>query len=140
MSFVTYYNFWLKCYINLFNCDYIVADGKRGSNVLAVAILDFGNFIFKNIKKIKDFIYSFFIVTTILSSWELTSQSSLLLFDMPKIPTISEGMVVLNDFELGFCWITFDFTSNNFIPPFLLFFVNIFVNILYIIYPQKIKI
>lgn len=140
MSFVTYFNIWLKCYINLFNCYYIVADGKRSSNVLANAIVSYDIFVLKNIKKIKDFVYSFFTVTTILSSCEFTSQESLLLFDSSKIPAISEGMVVLNDFDFGFCCITFDVTLNNFIPPFLLFFVNIFVNILYIIYPQKNKI
>jgi len=38
MSFVTYCNIWLKCYIKLFNVFYIVAGVKRGSNVLANAI------------------------------------------------------------------------------------------------------
>lgn len=104
------------------------------SNVLAKAINVYTILILKNIKKIKDCVYSFFMVTTILSLLELTSHNNLLLFVSSNIPTISEGMVVLNDFDFGFCCITFDFTSNNFIPPCLSFVINIFVNILYIIY------
>ena len=130
MTYVTYCNIWLKCYITF--CD-IVADGKRGSNALAIA-LDIFYIVFENIKKIKEVVYSFFMVTTISSFWELTSQDNLLLLVSSKIPTISEGMVVLNDFDFGFCCITLDFTSNNFIPPFLYFVINIFDNILYIIY------
>lgn len=54
MYFVTYIVIWLKCYIN-FLC--IVADGKRSSNVLAIAL----NFFYKSIKKIniKNKLYSF---------------------------------------------------------------------------------
>ncbi len=137
MSFVTYVIFWLKCYINFL---YIVAGEKRGSNVLANAIDNFYNAIFeKNIKKIISF-YSFFKVTMISSFWDCTSQANLSVFFNSNIPTISEGMVVLNDFDLGFCCITLDLTSNNFIPPYLLFFINIFDNILYIIYLYIFKI
>ena len=131
MSFVTYCNIWLKCYIN-FLC--IVADGKRGSNVLANAIVDFGYLILENIKKAKGLVYSFFRVTMISSLCVLTSHNSLFVFVNSSMPTISEGIVVLNDLDFGFCWITLDFTSNNFIPPYLSFVINIFVNILYIIY------
>ncbi len=48
MNFVTYCNIWLKCYITF--CD-IVADGKRGSNVLARAIDKLWLIIFKKLKK-----------------------------------------------------------------------------------------
>ena len=131
MSFVTYVNIWLKCYITFCN---IVADGKRGFNVLANAIDNLYKVILvKNIKKIGK-IYSFFKVTTISSFLDCTSQANLSVFFRSNIPTISEGMVALNDFDHGFCCITLDLTSNNFIPPYLLFFINIFINILYIIY------
>ena len=133
MSFVTYNNIRLKCYIKVYAPYCIVRDVIGCSPILARAI-DIFYIISENIKKIKEFIYSFFMVTIISSLWELTSHDNLLLLDSSKIPTISEGMVVLNDFDFGFCWITFDFTSNNFIPPFLSFVINIFVNILYIIY------
>lgn len=48
MNFVTYCNIWLKCHITF--CD-IVADGKRGSNVLARAIDKLWLIIFKKLKK-----------------------------------------------------------------------------------------
>ena len=102
-----------------------------GSPILARAIDNF--YRVSNLLK-KICVYSFFMVTTISSFCEFTSQDNLLLSVNSSIPTISDGMVVLNDFEFGFCCMTFDFTSNNFIPPFLSFVINIFVNILYIIY------
>ena len=134
MQFVTYCNIWLKCYLKLFNYFMIVADGKRSSNVLVNTIGNFYKLIFeKNIKELKNF-YSFFKVTIISLFWDWTSQDNLSVFCNSSIPTISEGMVVLNDLDRGFCCITLDLTSNNFIPPYILFFINIFDNILYIIY------
>lgn len=135
MNFVTYNNIRLKCYINVSKCHldifYMAPHEVVGSPILAKAIDIFYNVSLK-LKKIC--VYSFFMVTTISSFWELTSQDNLLLSVSSSIPTISEGMVVRNDFEFGFCCMTFDFTSNNFIPPCLSFVINIFVNILYIIY------
>ena len=127
MSAVTYHNIWLKCYITF--CD-IVAGEKRGSNVLAKAI---GNLWLINGKKYIKF-YSFFICTVISLLSVFTAQINLSSLLNSKIFAISLGMVVRRLFELGFCWIIFDFTSNNFIPPFMLFVINIFVKILYIFY------
>ena len=130
MNVVTYCNIYLKCYITF--CD-IVADGKRGSNVLANAI-NFLYTVFKNIKKIKDDIYYSFLwmVTTSSSSSADTIHVSLSFSDRFSVFTISPGIVVLKDFECDACRFAVDSTSNNFIPPYLLFFVYIFVNILYI--------
>ena len=128
MNLVTYNNIRLKCYINFF-C--MAPHEVVGSPMLARAIANFYT-IRTKLKKIC--VYSFFMVTTISSFCELTSQDNLLLSVSSSIPTISDGIVVLNDFEFGFCCMTFDFTSNNFIPPCLSFVINIFVNILYIIY------
>lgn len=125
MNFVTYCNIWLKCYITF--CD-IVADGKRGSNVLAKAIDKLWLTLGEKLKNI----YSFFTFTVISLLSECTSQDNLLSLLNSKIPTISLGIVVRRLFEFGFCCIILDFTSNNFIPPILSFFVNIFVYILYI--------
>ena len=128
MNSVTYNNIRLKCYIKFF-C--MAPHEVAGSPILARAI----NFFYRVSNRLKKIcVYSFFMVTTILSFCELTSQDNLLLSVSSSIPTISDGMVVLNDFEFGFCCMTFDFTSNNFIPPCLSFVINIFVNILYIIY------
>ena len=57
MTVVTYCNIWLKCYINLFDCFYIVADGKRGSNVLANAIDKLYLFLI-DLKKFEDYLCS----------------------------------------------------------------------------------
>lgn len=129
MYFVTYVNIWLKCYITF--CD-IVADGKRGSNVLANAIAKFNLFLI-NKKNIKNRFYCFlFTVTLSSSSSAETIQTSLSFADKFSAFAISPGIVVLKDFECGACRFAVDSTSNNFIPPYLLFFINIFVNILYI--------
>lgn len=130
MISVTNSYIWLKCYLSFYK---IVADGMRSSKVLARAIRNEYLFL---IKKLNENVYSFFKFTTMLLSSALTSQHNRSSLVNSKIPTISEGIVVRNDFERGFCCITFDLTSNNFIPPFLLFFINIFDNILYIFYPQ----
>ena len=128
MNFVTYNNIRLKCYLNFV---LMAPHEVAGSPILARAI----NFFYCVSNKIKKIcVYSFFMVTIISSLCELTSHAILLLSVNSSIPTISEGIVVLNDFEFGFCCMTFDFTSNNFTPPCLSFVINIFVNILYIIY------
>ena len=128
MNLVTYNTIRLICYIKFF-C--MAPHEVAGSPILARAI-DFFYRVLKQLKKIC--VYSFFMVTIISSFWELTSQDNLLVSVNSSIPTISDGIVVLNDLEFGFCCMTFDFTSNNFIPPCLSFVINIFVNILYIIY------
>ena len=133
MISVTISYIWLKCYLNFYK---IVAEGMRSSKVLARAI---GNEYLFLIKKLNENVYSFFKFTIMLLSSALTSQHNRSSLVNSKIPTISEGIVVRSDFERGFCWITFDLTSNNFIPPFMLFFINIFDNILYIFYPQLIQ-
>ena len=131
MSSVTYCNIWLKCYITF--CD-IVADGKRCSNVLARAI-NFLYTVFENIKKIKNRCYSFFLMVTTSSFSSADTIHFILSFtDRSNVFTISPGIVVLSDLECDACRFAVDSTSNNFIPPFLLFFVYIFVNILYIFY------
>lgn len=129
MTYVTYCNIWLKCYINFL---YIVADEKRSSNVLAIA-LDFFYVIFDNIKKIEGNCYSFFLMVTTSSSSSADTTHLILSFtDRFSAFTISPGIVVLSDFECDACRFAVDSTSNNFIPPCLLFLVYIFVNILYI--------
>lgn len=130
MISVTNNYIWLKCYLNLFK---IVADGMRSSNVLAGAIRNQYSFFKKNLN---ENVYSFLMLMMMLLSSAFTSQDNLSSLVNSNIPTISDGIVVRNDFERGFCCITFDLTSNNFIPPFMLFFINIFDNILYIFYPQ----
>ena len=130
MISVTNNYIWLKCYLNLFK---IVADGMRSSNVLARAIRNQYSFFKKNLN---ENVYSFLMLMMMLLSSAFTSQDNLSSLVNSNIPTISDGIVVRNDFERGYCCITFDLTSNNFIPPFMLFFINIFDNILYIFYPQ----
>lgn len=133
MTYVTYCNIWLKCYITF--CD-IVADGKRGFNVLARA-LDIFLTVFENIKKIERNCYSFFLMVTTSSSSSAETTHCILSFtDKFNVFTISPGIVVLNDLECDACRFAVDSTSNNFIPPFLLFLVYIFVNILYICCPH----
>lgn len=130
MNSVTNYYIWLKCYLNLFK---LVADGMRSYNVLAIALNDFYKVSKKNIIET---VYPFLMLIIMSLSSADTSHFSWSSVVNSKIPAISEGIVVLNDFERGFCCITLDFTSNNFIHSFLSFVINIFVNILYIFYPQ----
>ena len=127
MKFVANYNIWLKCYIIF--C-YIVADGKRRLQYLARAINNLNLFLEKNIVAT----YSFLISTIISPSSVFTTHTILSSLCSSSIPTISAGIVVLNDFEFGFCKIIFDLTSNNFIHSLLSFFINIFDNELYIFY------
>ena len=130
MISVTNKYIWLKCYLNF---NKIVADGmrsfKRVSDSFSILISIFQ-------KKLNENVYSFLMLMMILLSSALTVQDNLSSLVNSKIPTISDGIVVRNDLERGFCCMTFDLTSNNFIPPFLLFFINIFDNILYIFYPH----
>lgn len=141
MISVTINNLWLKCYLNIcimhnraFTNFHIVADKMRSLNIIAIALN--GKYFFFE-KKLNENVYSFLMLMIMLLSSALTSQVNLSSLVNSKIPAISEGIVVRNDFERGFCCITFDLTSNNFIPPFLLFFINIYDNILYIFYPQN---
>ena len=133
MNLVTINNIWLKCYLNF---NKIVADGMRSTNELVVALNDFYFVLEKNNKRN----YSFFRVILISLLLVFTSQTSLSSSVNSRMPAISEGIVVLNDFDFGFCSMTLDFTSNNFIPPCLSFVINIFDNILYIFYPQLNKV
>lgn len=128
MNSVTNKYIWFKCYLNLFK---LVADGMRGLQSFSECFKCLLLFLFKKI--IKNY-NSFLTVIDSSLSTVVTSQDNLSLSESSSIPTICEGMVVLNDFDFGFCNITLDFTSNNFITPFLLFFINIFDNILYIFY------
>lgn len=134
MISVTNNYIWLKCYLNLFK---IVADGMRSLNALALAINHLCSFFKKNIKNINKKIQSFLLtlITNSSSSAKIV-QRSLSFSDSSNAFTISEGIVVLKDLECDACKFAVDSTSNNFIPPFMLFFINIFVNILYICYPQ----
>ena len=129
MNSVTNKYIWFKCYLNLFK---LVAGGMRGLQSISDSFKCLLLFFVK--KLINDGYYCFLIFTEISLLSVVTSQVNLSLSSSSRIPTISEGMVVLNDLDLGFCNITLDFTSNNFITPFMLFFINIFDNILYIFY------
>lgn len=130
---VTISNIWLKCYLNFYK---IVADRMRGSQQLAIALNGVYLVLVKNIK-----IYSSFLRVIVGSLFSTpTIQTNLSLSVISMMPAISDGIVVLNDFDFGFCLIIFDVTSNNFILSFLSFVVNIFVNILYIFYPHSLEI
>ena len=128
MNSVTNKYIWFKCYLTLSK---IVADVMRGFKLVSDS---FDGLLMFFVKKLKDDDYCFLTDTNISLFSVVTSQDNLSLSDSSNIPTISDGMVVRNDLDFGFCNITFEFTSNNFISPFLLFFINIFVNILYIFY------
>ena len=130
MNSVTNINLWLKCYLKFYK---IVADKMRGYTVLALAINHLFLFSEKNIKKVYCFLLT--VQTNSLSSTD-TVQTSFSLSDNFKACTISTGTVVRKDFECEVCKFTVDSNSNNFIHSFLLFFTNIFVNILYICCPQ----
>ena len=130
MIVVTINNIWLKCYLKF----YKIVPAKMGgsNNVLAIALNGKYYFFEKNIKNQFCFLIDIF---GSLSS-TLTTQTNFSSSESSMIPAISEGMVVLNDFDFGFCRMILDVTSNNFILSFLSFVINIFVKILYIFYPQ----
>ena len=100
----------------------------RSFKALATALNDFYKTYFE--KNIKNRVYNFLFTlhTNSLFSTD-TVQQSLSLSSRFKAWTISTGTVVRNDFECEVCKFTVDSNSNNFITPFLLFFVNIFNNI-----------
>lgn len=123
MIVVTIINIWLKCYLKFYK---IVADIMRSSNRLAVALNGYHSYFEKNIKN-----YCFFATLIFMSlSSTNTCQRILSLSDKFRALTISTGIVVLNDLECEVCKFAVDSNSNNFIPPFMYFLVNIFDNIL----------
>ncbi len=132
MFAVTTCYLWLKCYLNFYK---IVADKMRSYNILAIAINYICCFLEKNIIIIS---YSFLetLITNSSSSAKIVQQI-LSFSDKFKALTTSVGIVVLKDFEWDACKFAVDSTSNNFIPPFMYFLINIFVNILYICYPHN---
>lgn len=131
MNSVTINNIWLKCYLKFYK---IVADIMRSSYALALAINYKYHFLEKKYKKIN---HSFLetLMTNSSSSAKIVQQI-LSFSDRFNALTTSVGIVVLKDFEWDACKFAVDSTSNNFIPPFMYFLINIFVNILYICYPQ----
>lgn len=126
MNSVTNKYIWFKCYLNLFK---LVADRMRGLLVLAMLLNKFNAF-FEFKKIIKNNYYFLLTVQTNSLSTTDTFHKSLSLSPKCNAWTISTGTVVRNDFECAVCKFTVDSNSNNFITPFLFFFVNIFVNIL----------
>lgn len=134
MFVVTITNLWLKSYLSFVKW---VADKMRGLNTLAVALNRFMLFFYK---KINEKVYSFLetLITNSSSSAKIV-QEILSFSDKFNALTTSVGIVVLKDLECDACKLAVDSTSNNFIPPFLLFLINIYVNILYICYPQIIN-
>ena len=134
MFVVTITNLWLKSYLSFVKW---VADKMRSLNTLAIALNRFMLFFYK---KINEKVYSFLetLITNSSSSAKIV-QEILSFSDKFNALTTSVGIVVLKDLECDACKLAVDSTSNNFIPPFLLFFINIYVNILYICYPQIIN-
>lgn len=132
MNSVTINNIWLKCYLKFYK---IVPAKMGGSYALAIALNGIKLIFEKNIKNYLSFCSV--IVGSLFST--PTTQTNLSSSLSSIMPAISEGIVVLNDLDFGFCLIIFDVTSNNFILSFLSFVINIFVNILYIFYPQNLK-
>ena len=129
---VTINNIWLKCYLKFYK---IVADRMRGYNTLAIALNKLYGVLTKNINKK---IHSFFetLITNSSSSAKIV-QHTLSFSDKFNAFTTSVGIVVLKDLECDACKFAVDSTSNNFIPPFMFFLVNICVNMLYICYPHN---
>ena len=134
MFVVTITNLWLKSYLSFVK---LVADKMRSLNTLAIALNRFMLFFYK---KINEKVYSFLetLITNSSSSAKIV-QEILSFSDKFNALTTSVGIVVLKDLECDACKLAVDSTSNNFIPPFLLFLINIYVNILYICYPQIIN-
>ena len=134
MFVVTITNLWLKSYLSFVKW---VADKMRSLNILAIALNRFMLFFYK---KINEKVYSFLetLITNSSSSAKIV-QEILSFSDKFNALTTSVGIVVLKDLECDACKLAVDSTSNNFIPPFLLFLINIYVNILYICYPQIIN-
>lgn len=124
MNLVTINNLWLKCYLKFYK---IVPVEMGSNNQLAIALNSIYFVLEKNIKDI----YCFFATLIFISlSSTYTCQRILSLSDKFKALTISTGIVVLNDLECAVCKFAVDSNSNNFIPPFMFFVINIFDNIL----------
>ena len=126
---VTINSLWLKCYLKFYK---IVPVKMGGYNTLAIALNKLNGVL---IKKFNKKIYSFFatLITNSSSSAKIV-QEILSFSDKFNALTTSVGIVVLKDLECDACKLAVDSTSNNFIPPFMFFFINIFVNMLYIGY------
>ena len=126
---VTINNLWLKCYLKFYK---IVPVKMGGLYTLAIALNKLNGVL---IKKFNKKIYSFFatLITNSSSSAKIV-QEILSFSDKFNALTTSVGIVVLKDLECDACKLAVDSTSNNFIPPFMFFFINIFVNMLYIGY------
>lgn len=132
MFVVTIHYLWFKSYLNFIKW---VADGMRGYYSLAIAL---NKLYGVSSKKINKKIYSFLATLITSSSFSAKIVQEILSFsDNSNALTTSVGIVVLKDFECDACKLAVDSTSNNFIPPFMYFLVNIFVNILYICYPHN---
>lgn len=139
MFVVTINNLWLKCYLKIcimhnraFTNFHIVADKMRSTKTLAIALNKLCSVSFK---KFNINIYSFLaILITNSSSSAKIVQHILSFSDKFSALTTSEGIVVLKDLECDACKLAVDSTSNNFIPPFMFFLINICANILYICY------
>lgn len=131
---VTINNIWLKCYLKFYK---IVPAEMGGLNQLALAL---NCFYFVLEKNINEKVYSFFatLITNSSSSAKIV-QEILSFSDKFSALTTSVGIVVLKDLECDACKLAVDSTSNNFIPPFMLFLINIFANILYICYPHNLN-
>ena len=129
---VTINNIWLKSYLSFVKW---VADGMRRLNQLAIAL---NCFYFVLEKNRNEKVYSFLatLITNSSSSAKIV-QEILSFSDKFNALTTSVGIVVLKDLECDACKLAVDSTSNNFIPPFMFFLINIFANILYICYPQN---
>ncbi len=124
MISVTINYLWVKCYLKFYK---IVADKMRGSQALAIALNKLYGVFEKNINRF----YSFLVTLIFISlSSTCTCQSILSLSFKFNALTISTGIVVLNDREWAVCKFAVDSNSNNFMPPFMYFLVNIFDNIL----------
>ena len=98
------------------------------NNQLAIALNRLCYFLEKNMN---ENVYSFFSTLTTNSSFSAEIvQHILSLTDKFNAFTTSVGIVVLKDLECDACKLAVDSTSNNFIPPFMFFLINIFDNIL----------
>lgn len=99
----------------------------RQFTVIALALNHLYSFFEKNINNFYYFLFT--VQTSSLFSTD-NIQDNLSLSDSSNACTISTGTVVRRDFECAVCKFTVDSNSNNFISPFMLFFINIFDNVL----------
>ena len=102
MNFVTYYKYWLKCYIYLFTFLYIVPKRMGSLNILARAIDKLYSF-FSNEKKLNQYYKSNFSKRTTGPSGVFSRIHFMLSpFSMFNALTISFGIVHLIDSDWGF--------------------------------------